>query len=191
MRPLVLLAHTVLILVAFTRLEAKEARLAGCPDPIAVAAGLARLQQSGWQEVSVDRLRAIWPTPLEGLDCTADTCSSLWTKGRIIDGHCECCETFFFDARHGDDGIGGEHLNNIVINFSAGRREDVVSTAKTLAAASGLPAGDVASIGREALQNFHWYSTRQQRREMLGVEIHIVRRASLWELYFNVGHFLP
>src|SRR5512142_476908 len=75
---------------------AEATRLEGCPDPTTMAKALARLEQSDWKTVSLTDVQALWPYPLQGLDCNAKLCTSAWDKARIIKSKCQCCALFYF-----------------------------------------------------------------------------------------------
>ena len=62
--------------------------LCGCPDTHAVSAALAKLRKYDWRETSLAQLQAVWPTHLDGLDCDASGCTSVWSKDRIIANQC-------------------------------------------------------------------------------------------------------
>ncbi len=163
-------------------------QLEGCLDPNAITAALERIRVTDWRNVSLRGLRSIWPTELDALDCDTEVCHSVWSKDRIIKGHCQCCATFYFDVKHDSEGPSRrEELQNIIINYTGHHREEIVAAARAFAKASGLPESDLATIGNDAVQNFSWESTRGSEKDIYGVELRFTRQGALWELYFNVG----
>ena len=173
----------VLVLAQSVGTSQENKRLDGCPEPNAIAGALERIRETGWQKVSLPRLRSIWPTELDGLDCDAKVCRSAWSKDRIIKGHCQCCSTFLFEQERNADGSKSEKLQNIIINYTSHRREDLVAVAKGFGRASGFKEADINIIGNDATQDFTW----EGQKEFYGVEIRFTARDSLWELYFNIS----
>lgn len=159
----------------------------GCLDPNAIAGGLEKLGGIGWQNVSLQRLRSIWPTELDGLDCNSAVCQSVWSKDRIIKGHCECCTTFYFDVERSANAPKVEKLQNIIINYTGKSREEIVAVARSLATASGLRKSDATTIGDDALGNFSWKSRGEENKELYGLEVRFTSQGALWELYFNLA----
>jgi hypothetical protein len=84
--------------------RASDDVLLGCPNLKSMAEALSKIAQSDWRQISLSQVQALWPSHPDGMDCNSNTCSSVWHKGRIIDGHCECCTTIIFD----DEPISGE-----------------------------------------------------------------------------------
>ena len=162
-------------------------RLEGCADAPEIAKALAKLEEKDWQEVSLAQLRPIWPTELVGLSCDSDVCHSVWSKDRIIGGHCQCCATFSFKVQAGENGPRNAQLDEVIINYAALQREEIVAIAKAFAKASGLGAADLATVGRDSVQNFHWSSLRGKHQELSGIEVRISREGRVWELYLNWG----
>jgi len=87
-------AFTALVLVVGNSQASNQ--LEGCPDPKVIAEALEKIKDAGWQNVSLQRLREVWPTELSAADCGAEASLSAWSKDRIIKDHCQCCTTFFF-----------------------------------------------------------------------------------------------
>jgi hypothetical protein len=164
--------------------------LEGCANASEIAKPLATLAARDWRQVSLGELRQVWPTELAGLNCDSDVCHSVWSKDRIISGQCECCATFSFKVQSGESGSRREQLDEVIINYSIMQRDQIVVVAKEFAVASGLKDADVATIGRDPVQNFHWTSPRGKDQELSGIELRINHRGRLWELYFNWGRNL-
>jgi predicted double-glycine peptidase len=100
----------------------------------------------------------MWPTELLGASCDTVACSSIESKGRIIDGRYECSEAFQFNVKR-DGEKATERLNNIVIHYSASDRKSTVEAIKTMAKAIGLSDPDLQQISAEKSQrDFHWDS---------------------------------
>lgn len=187
MNPLLLVAITTWLVASS---GSATTHLEGCVEPSEIAKALTTLAARDWREVSLGELRQVWPTELAGLNCDSDVCHSVWSKDRIISGHCECCATFSFKVQGGTTGPRQEQLDEVIINYSAMQREQIVAIAKAFAVASGLRAADVARVGRDGVQNFHWTSKKGKDQELSGVELRINHEGSLWELYFNWGRNL-
>ena len=156
--------------------------LCGCPDTHAVSAALAKLRKYDWRETSLAQLQAVWPTHLDGLDCDASGCTSVWSKDRIIANQCECCTTFFLGAYRGEKGSRSAHLTSIAINFSDRDRDVVISTAKELSLASGLGESDRKLIGSD-IRTFSWQDV--PRRLVCILDVSIRRSGVIWTLNFN------
>lgn len=162
--------------------RATDARLEGCPNPVLLAKVVTRLRGLEWQNLSVAGVRAMWPAALDGLECAAESCSSLSHRGRIIGGHCQCCETFYFDVTRGSDGRRQEALDAVVIDYSSAGRNEAVATAKGLATAAGLSEDKVATVGRDRSQQFSWQDS--QRQHILILNAKFARVGSVWTVYF-------
>lgn len=163
-------------------------QLEGCLNPNAISGALEKIKEAGWQNVSLQRLRSIWPRELDALDCDTEVCRSVWSKDRIIEGHCQCCATFYFEVQHNPGGQKVGNLQNIIINYTSHRREDSAAAAKSLARAFGLGEVDLATVGNSGVQNFTWKGTRDDEKDDLyGLEVRFTPHGTLWELYFNVG----
>jgi hypothetical protein len=166
---------------------AGSAGLDGCTNPDAIAMALAKLHEADWRDVSLDQLRSIWPTELDGKDCDPGGCRDVWSEDRIISGHCQCCATFMFKTQGSEAMPRTEWLDNVVINYSMQRRVELVAVAKTFAAALGLRQTDLETIGRDPVQIFHWETTGRQGRELSGIELLLTDEGTRWELYLNSG----
>src|SRR5439155_20835068 len=122
----------------------------------------------------------------DGLDCEAKGCTSVWSKGRIIGGHCECCETFFFDVDEGAGKSRKERLDVVVINYSASSRDELVGVARGFAKAVGLAADNIDTVGHEASQE---YSLEQGAAgEPSFLNLRWTRRGTVWTLNFYLSH---
>jgi hypothetical protein len=138
--------------------QTRDGRLEGCPNPTTIAAALEKVQHSRWQDLTVKRVQSMWPTELLGASCDTVACSSIESKGRIIDGRYECSEAFQFDVKR-DGEKASERLNNIVIHYSASDQKSTTDTMKTMARAIGLSDSDLQQIsGEESQRDFHWDS---------------------------------
>jgi hypothetical protein len=160
--------------------------LEGCPEPSATAAALARLERVRWATIDVAGLRRVWPDNLDGLDCVNGRCSSLWSKGRIISGHCECCATFFFDEEKHSRAAPGQRLGVVVVNYSAGSFGEVVSAGRKFAASIGVPADEVATIGASGSRDFSWDGNSLGETALLKVSFR--HQASVWTVTFYLSH---
>ena len=164
-----------------------DARLKGCPDPDTLAKGLTKLAHSNWQEVTVARVQAMWPAELLGIDCDSTVCTSIGSKGRIINGGYECAEAFSFGVKQNADGTRTEQLQNITIRYSASNQKEVIAAARTLAKAAGLPESDLARVGRDPHENYHWEDS--SKRELVGLSLDISHREAVWSLHLDLSRY--
>lgn len=177
----------LLALVALPAGRALPAELEGCPDVSLLAKALTELRHSDWHEVSVGRLQAMWPTELLGVDCNSNACSSVESKGRIINGRYECSEIFFFDVKQGKDGTSKTELKNVVIHYSAPDRKEVAKTARLLAGATGLSDAESATVGREPQQDFHWEDA--ETALLSGLSVEIKQKGAVWTVSLNLSRY--
>jgi hypothetical protein len=166
--------------------QASDGHLEGCSDPTTLASSLAKLRQSHWQDMTVARVQAIWPIELRGVSCDTLSCSSVESKGRIINGHYECSEAFQFDVKRDGDKVV-ERLNNIIIHYSTSDQKGTTETVKTLAKAAGLTESDLRLIsGAEPEQDFHWDSAKG---EVSTLVVMFSRNGSVWTGSLNFSRF--
>jgi hypothetical protein len=176
----------LLLLVDLGSSLASGSRLERFPDPDAIANGLSKLEQSDWQGLSSAEVRAIWPTGLTNVACESERgCRIFGSSGRIIEGHCECCETFDFAVKH--DAADGDELQNIIIHYSAREREEVVGVARKLAKAVGLPDSKLAEVGKSKSQRFHWESSQGSATDR-DLELQFGRVGKVWQAEFAFAH---
>ena len=178
----VILTVIIIVGVYIAAAESRQQGLTGCPDRLLLERGLQQLSKSDWQSLTPASLQTIWPTKLDGLDCTNGTCQSVWSKDRIISGHCECCETFVF-GNEDPASKDAVHLNNVIINYTVKSRSDAIATLKMFTKAMGVAQHDVDSIGRTAEQTFHLSAGRTER----DIETRITQQRERWEIYLNIG----
>jgi hypothetical protein len=179
---------TLAVLVPVLASSQGANQLEGCLNPGVVASALETIHATDWRNVSLERLRSIWPTELDALDCDTEVCHSVWSKDRIIKGHCQCCATFYFDVKRNSDGSSRrEELQNIIINYTGLHRKELIADARRFARASGVPESDLATVGNDRVQNFNWESASGNEKDIYGVEVRFTRQGASWELYFNVG----
>lgn len=162
-------------------------RLEGCLTESAIASAAAKLAQEDWHNVSLANLRTIWPTELSGLNCEADVCHSVWSMDRIIGGECQCCATFAFKIHQTDGGTRVEQLDEVVLNYSAADRDQLVQATKKIVSAVGLSGTDLATIGSADEQNFHWANTTGGERKMSTIEVRFKHEGEVWKLFLNWG----
>jgi hypothetical protein len=162
-------------------------RLEGCLTESAIASAAAKLAQEDWHNVSLAKLRTIWPTELSGLNCDADVCHSVWSMDRIIGGQCQCCATFAFKIHQAAGGAKVEQLDEVVLNYSAAERDRLVEATRKIVSAMGLSGADLATVGSADEQNFHWANTAVSEREMSAVEVRFKHQGNVWKLFLNWG----
>lgn len=159
-----------------------DRRLVGCPDPIVISRALAELRRIDWQRVTVPIIQNIWPTELLGIDCDTIACSSVGSKGRIINGQYQCSEVFFLDINEGVDHADGGQLKNLVIHYSGTRRQ-VELGAKMMARAVGLKEPDVETLGNGLHHNFLWEDGT--RPALSGLNVELSHSGAVWTVMLN------
>lgn len=177
----------VLVLSAFQSGAFSRTRLEGCPDPAVITNGFAKLSRMDWSDLTIARVREIWPVRLETLECEGEKVSVIGSKGRVIDGECECCQAFDFDVKQDLKGPSAERLANIIIKYSALRREDVVDVGKALARSAGLKKADVDSIGRESMHNFSWQDP--SKKELMALDVQFIQRKRMWTVHVAFARY--
>jgi hypothetical protein len=180
---LCLVVAVILIFATCIATRSASFRLVGCQNPTTIAEALTKLRESKWRNVSVIELSKIWPIRLTPADCDSVECKSASSEDRIIAGECECCEIFFFDKEEGSSQRG--QLDNVIIHYSSSDRRETIEAGKTFARAAGFAESDVAMVGQQSPQHFEWDSSEENI--YFAVEIHLNKRGSLWDLYFNLG----
>ena len=173
----------ILVIVILPSESASAATLEGCTDPELLAQAISTLRNSDWETLSVGRVQAIWPTELKGVDCDRNSCSSIESKGRIIQGRYECSEILFFHSRPSSEGTA---LTNVVIHYSARDRQMIVHLSKVFAQAAGVSESQAAKMGPKSPQDFHW-NNADNTLSVLGLEI--VRRGPIWTLTFSLSRY--
>jgi len=162
-------------------------RFTGCPSPDAIAQDLTPIVKSNWQQVTPERVLAIWPNQFDELKCESiKPCRLLVSKSRVIDGHCECCETFQFDIEPRKEQPSVSTLRNIIIHYSAAKRMEVVDAAKKLARAAGLPEAKANEIGTDSVQRYEWSDSAEGMRQSYLGELQFTKLSGHWELYFSL-----
>lgn len=185
---LIPLALGVLVLTTTVMSQSPETHLLGCVDPTKIANALRRLDKIGWENISVEHLLSTWPSRLKESGCQSEKgCRVLVSEDRVISGHCECCESFVFDAAKKADGTKSESLNNIIIHYSARNKRGVVEAAQEFARSVGLPSTEAAKIGNEPVQRFEWKGLRESVQQSYILEMKFTSVGRNWELYLSLG----
>ena len=175
---------SLLLLIIFLVSESVSAApLEGCTDPSLLAQAIMALHSSDWSTLSINRVQAMWPTELRGLDCNSDSCTSIESKGRIIQGRYECSETLFFGTTGSSRATA---LTNVVIHYSARDRKTIAQLSKVFAKAAGLPESQAARMDPHPSEEFHWNNT-DKTLSALGVEIR--ERGPVWTLTLNLSRY--
>jgi hypothetical protein len=167
--------------------QVEEVEIEGCGNAMALTKPLAKLEESNFKELSLDRIQAMWPTKLEASECTADGCRSVLHQGRIIDGQCQCCEKIDIDRSTNSAGGVDESLV-VTMYYSARGKKKMVAAAKALAKAAGLADEEVTTVGRESEKSFQWKGTRQA--EMFLMSVKLSHREKLWTAYVHIERHL-
>jgi hypothetical protein len=125
---------------------------------------------------------------LDEIACQSEQgCRLLVSKERVINSHCECCETFAFDVGRSSDGSSSEHLNNVIVHYSARSQERVVDAARELAKAVGVSNRDVAKVGDDSVQRYEWKDSRAHVQENYLLEVRFTHADRNWELYLALS----
>jgi hypothetical protein len=176
------------LLVTAVGSRGAEGRLEGCPDPSDVASALTRLREMNWRDVDFALVDKIWPRELFDLGCQdVARCLIVGSKGRIIKGQCECCESFEFDVSQQDDGSRHEQLSGIIIFYSSHRRSDVVAAARTLAKSLGLDVAQLSAVGRKPIQRFQWDGVGNAEGTIEVLDISTTRYNAKWVMHLAFG----
>jgi hypothetical protein len=144
------------------------------------------VQHSRWQDLTVTRVQSMWPTELLGASCDSVACSSIESKGRIIDGRYECSEAFQFDVKRDGEKVT-ERLNNIVIHYSAFDKKSTTEAMKTMARGIGLSDSDLQQIsGEESQRDFHWDSAEG---ELSTLFVEFSHKGTVWTGTLRLSRF--
>jgi hypothetical protein len=106
--------------------------LEGCGNISSKAKALEKLEKTRWNEISLNRVQAMWPEKLAAFDCTHERCRSVANQGRIINGSWQCGEKVDLDRNSNSDGTFDVYLT-VTMSFTAVSKEVVLKVAKTLA----------------------------------------------------------
>jgi hypothetical protein len=176
------------LLTTLTVAQRAGKALEGCPAPSQMASHLAELQHRNWQTISAEQIIKIWPAPLDEVVCQGTKrCRLLVSKERVISGHCQCCETFAFDLEDRHSEPAAEHLNNVIIHFSATTREEVISAARVLAESIGLSKPDIGRIDDKAIQRFEWADKKDSSGQSYLLELQLTPEVGHWELFLSLS----
>lgn len=159
--------------------------LEGCSGQEPLVRALGRIQALNWGKVNIEQIQAIWPAHLYPIDCDGDECDSVGSKGRIIDGYCECCDTFVFGKREREG--QSRRLESVVLKFSARKRAEIVASARSFASAVGIPQHDSQKIRDEGTYRFQWEGPQHY---ISAAEIQFTERKGLWTLHLAWSRYL-
>jgi len=162
--------------------SSQDKALEGCGNASTIAVRLAELEKSSWKEISLERIQASWPTRLEGFDCANNACRSLVHQGRIVDGYIYCGQKIDLDLQPNSD-AGVEKSLTVTVCYSSRQKGRVLSVARSLVEASGLPAIEAATLGRQAEQNFGF---KNHQGEHVGVFFSVTERGGIWTVSVQV-----
>lgn len=183
-----ILAVALAIILQLPQVDQRsKSGLHGCPDPIGISKSLQAIQRQDWRKVSADSVMSSWPGQLDELVCHSGTpCRLLVSKNRVIDGHCECCESFVFDIELDSAGSKQEHLKNIVIHYSSSGKVEMLGGAREFAQGAGVPSDKVAILGKDSVQRFAWTTDLGGAKYDNLAEVQIKRVGSNWEFYLSL-----
>jgi hypothetical protein len=162
--------------------------LPGCPNPDDMSKALKEIGSRDWNEISETTLSSMWPTEVSPIDCNAGACQTLGRNERIINNECECCELFHFKIERDSDGrLIKEQMKDVIINYAATNKDEILSAAKQFARALGLPDTDAATIGREPRKQFDW-KIGSGHNEIALMTVQVTHQQKMWNLYLFFGH---
>jgi len=164
--------------------QSRPDRLVGCQDPRKMAVSLRKIRDSDWRGLSLTRLEEIWPATLKGLNCDEKVCSTVGHDSLVIDNALQCGEVFDFEVGRPEEGTVNEHLYHITIHYTARTRDQTVSAARKLSSSLGLISGDIAKVGGDEIQNFHWEASTF-RPEECNLQLEWHRLGSNWNLFLS------
>lgn len=165
----------------------EDVDLKGCANATSITAAVAKVETADLKGISLNQVQAMWPTRLEASDCVVEKCRSASYQGRVIDGHCLCCEKIDIDQSLNSDG-GMDKSLVLTIYHTASNEKEAIKLAKALAKAAGLHDNDVSSIGHELDQSFEWEGTRKVEVYLLSVKVE--KHETYWTVYFRVDRHL-
>ena len=176
------------ILLAWTSLYSSSVRPMGCAGSNALAASLKSVSNLDWDHIDETKLQSIWQTELGGIECSAGACQTTGRRDRVINDKCQCCELFSFDIKRNDKGdVTNERLHGMVIYYSTGTRNEILSDARTLAVAMGLSQSESATIDFKEHQEFNWKLGTSKQQEIALLNVHIYKQDGLWTVYLHLS----
>jgi len=92
-----------------------------------------------------------------------------------------------FDVEQNGDGSRSDHLNNIIVRYSARSKDEIVDAARKLAQGAGMSEAEAATAGRDSVQRYEWKDVRDQVRQSYILDLRFDHPDSNWELYFSLG----
>lgn len=173
----------IFILFSLLPVQLGASPLKGCLTGPQIASAATKLAQANWNTTSLARLRTIWPTEL---GCQTEACDSVWSMDRIISGQWECGATFAFHI-HQSGPTRIEQLDEVVLNYSAPTKNQLINIAKRIAKAIGVKQSDLTIVGKSDDQHFDWITTMGNHRELSAIELRFGHRGQVWHLFLNWG----
>lgn len=168
--------------------QSVNSRLEGCRAPSKLGSDLNRLQQTSWETITSRTIVNTWPSPLDDIACErSGGCRLLVSKDRVIRGKCECCETFSFRLDQKPNGSREEHLENVILHYSATTKVSVIDAAKTIGLAVGLTKSDVEKIGSEYAQRYQWDDSREDIKQSYVLELRFSEVGNHWEVFLSLA----
>lgn len=166
--------------------QAAQDGLPGCRQPSEVARNLTSLQQKNWKAVSSAQVGAIWPSPLEEIECKSTAgCHVLVSKDRVVNGHCQCCETFNFGFDQRLNGPRYEYLKSFVMHYTGQAKPEIIGAARQIARAFGLSDDESERVGSDSVQRFQW--NNKKIHQSYDLEMQFAQVANSWELYLALS----
>lgn len=163
-------------------------QLEGCRNPAVISTALSHLVQLDWANLSAEEVQKIWPVELRGLDCDSQRCTSIESKERIIDGHYECSEIFFFGPpdEQPEAPLSRLHLQSAVIHFTTASKQQTLTAAKTLAKAAGLSELDLQKLADDHAVQFLW---EYDKSRMTGMTVDFANRGNSWTVTLHISRY--
>lgn len=167
----------------------QDSRLEGCVDPKVIATVLNKMRQDKSRPMSEEQFRVMWPTELSDVEIGSKTSRTLQSNDRILKGHYQCCEVFTFNVRQ-DGGATLLELDSVTVNYSARRRDTLMTMAKLFAQSVGLRASDLKTIGAEQSQGYQWENIKGKERRAYLIDLRFTREDGLWKMYFHTAFYV-
>jgi hypothetical protein len=163
-------------------------QLAGCREPAEVSTAISHLAQLDWAKLSVEQVQKVWPIELRGLDCDSRRCTSIESRGRIIDGAYECSEIFFFGPpdKQSEESSAQLHLQSAVIHYTTASKQKTLTVAKMLARAAGLSEADVQKLAGDQERQFLW---DYDENRMTGTNLDLASHGKNWTATVSISRY--
>lgn len=186
---LIAVLYMMMVLTPIVCSAQQNSRLEGCVEPKKIAMVLGKLRQDNSPIFSEEQFRAMWPVEMADAEVDSKTSRTLQSNDRIIKGYYQCSEAFTFNVRR-EGGVIRLELHSVTVNYSALRRDTLVTMAKLFARAVGLKEADLKTVGVESSQGYQWEKIKGKERRAYTIDLRFTRKEGLWNMYFNTAFFV-